>query len=368
MIFHARASVRHILHTGTLRRLPGTDLRLGPFPFASSRLSWGMPQHMEHMNESVLPYARKDFPELRQDFTVQQALDRIRQHGVGERVIYFYVVDEHQRLQGVLPTRRLLTSPPDLPLANLMIRRVVTIPHTATILEACEQFVLHRFLAFPLVDEQRHMMGVVDISLFTEEVMGLEEGEGSGDMFEALGFRLSQARAATPWRAFRLRFPWLLTTIGSGLGCAVLASAFERTLAEVLVIAFFITLVLALGEAVAIQSMSLTIQALRSAKPTLGWFARSFWRETATALLLGTGCGTVVVFFVSVWRGVSMAAFVVGGSIVLSLCAACFFGLAIPALLHWLKLDPKIAAGPVSLALTDIFTLLFYFGLAALLL
>ena len=50
------------------------------------------------------------------------------------------------------------------------------------------------------------------------------------------------------------------------------------------------------------------------------------------------------------------------------LCAECFFGLSVPALLHALKLDPKIAAGPVTVAFTDIFTLLFYFGLAALLL
>ena len=57
-----------------------------------------------------------------------------------------------------------------------------------------------------------------------------------------------------------------------------------------------------------------------------------------------------------------------GGSIALALCAACFFGLSVPSLLHAFKLDPKIAAGPVTLAFTDVFTLLFYFTLAALML
>jgi magnesium transporter len=52
----------------------------------------------------------------------------------------------------------------------------------------------------------------------------------------------------------------------------------------------------------------------------------------------------------------------------LSLGAACVLGLSIPALLHALRLDPKIAAGPVTLAITDVFTLLFYFTLAAVLL
>ena len=63
-----------------------------------------------------------------------------------------------------------------------------------------------------------------------------------------------------------------------------------------------------------------------------------------------------------------MPAVVIGLSVAVSLCAACLAGLSVPALLHGLKLDPKIAAGPVTLALTDVFTLLFYFSLAKFLL
>lgn len=65
------------------------------------------------------------------------------------------------------------------------------------------------------------------------------------------------------------------------------------------------------------------------------------------------------------WRGEDIAALVIGGSITLSLVTACLFGLSVPSLLHWLKLDPKIAAGPVTLAFTDFFALLFYFGIAS---
>jgi magnesium transporter len=327
-----------------------------------------MPQEIEHLNQPVLPYARKDFPELRQDFTVQQALDAIRHQGVGEKVVYFYVVDEQERLLGVLPTRRLLTSPLDQRLGEIMISRVVAIPSTMTILEACELFVMHRFLAFPVVDEQRRIIGVVDVGLFTQEVLDIGEREQTDEVFEALGFRISQVRAATPGRAFRLRFPWLLATIGSGTVCALLASAFELTIARSIVLAFFITLVLALGESVSIQSMALAVQALHGGRPGSEWFWAALRHEAGTAVLLGTGCGALVALIICLWRGVGLAAFVIGGSIVLSLFAACLFGLCVPTLLHRFRLDPKIAAGPVTLALTDVVTLLFYFGLAALVL
>jgi magnesium transporter len=324
-----------------------------------------------HLQQPVLTVARKDAAILREDFTVQQALDAIRQRGVGEKIVYFYVVDADDRLTGVLPTRQLLTAPLERRLSELMIRRVVAIPHTATVLEACEAFVLHKFLAFPVVDEARKIVGVVDVGLLTEEAFDmaeLAERAQTESLFEAIGFHVAQVHDASPLRAFRFRFPWLLATIGSGTLCALLASAYKVTLAKSLILTFFFTLVLGLAESVSVQSMTLTIQALRVTRPSFGWYVRAFRREAGTAALLGGACGTVVGLIVWLWQGAGLAGLAIGSSILLALCAACFFGLSVPAALHALKLDPKIAAGPVTLAFTDIFTLLFYFSLAALLL
>jgi magnesium transporter len=321
-----------------------------------------MIQDPDHLQEPVMKVARKDFTTLGQDLTVREALESIRGRALGEKIVYFYVLDAEERLVGVVPTRRLLTAALGQRMRDIMVPRVVAIPQRATLLEACEAFVLHKFLAFPVVDEQRRMVGVVDVSFFTQEVFDMA---GREDVFEAIGFHVAQVRDASPLRAFRFRFPWLLATIGSGTICALLAGGFEATLAKSLVLAFFLTLVLGLGESVSIQSMTVTIQALRAMRPTLGWYVRAFRREAGTAMLLGTACGTLVGVIVWLWRDSAVAGASIGASLLLALCAACFFGLSIPAALHALKLDPKIAAGPVTLAFTDIFTLLFYFGLAA---
>lgn len=187
-------------------------------------------------------------------------------------------------------------------------------------------------------------------------------------MFETLGFQVSQVRDASPWRAFRIRFPWLLTTVVSGTFCAFLAGHYQLTLAKSLVIAFFLTMILGLGESVSIQSMTVTIQALRNSHPTPRWYLSALWRETFTALLLGVACGLVVGPVVFLWQHAPMPALVIGASVTFCLLTACVAGLTVPTLLHALKLDPKIAAGPVTLALADIFTLLFYFNLAKFLL
>jgi magnesium transporter len=326
------------------------------------------PVRTPDFNSPITAHARKDFPILDARMSVAQALERIRREGVGERVIYFFATDEEKRLVGVLPTRRLLTASPDTRLEELMVRKVVAIPASATVLDACEFFVLYKFFAFPVVDNERRIVGVIDVSLFAEEMLQESEreeqprsGPVSDDVFEALGFHLSQIRDASPWRAFRYRFPWLLATVASGTGCALLAGFFEATLARSLVIAFFLTMVLGLNESVSAQSMTVTIQTLRSARLTWEWFITTFRRELVTALLLGAACGSLVAAIVWIWRHDLLAAWVIGGSIALSLVTACLFGLGVPSVLHRLKLDPKIAAGPITLALADFFALVFYF-------
>lgn len=329
-----------------------------------------MPARVEHLDEPIVSVARNDFATLRENLRVEEALAVIRGQGetLGEKIAYFYVVDRDERLVGVLPTRRLLTSAPDAELRDVMVRKVLSLRASATILEGCEAFVMHKLLAFPVVDEEKRIVGVVDVSLLAEEALDLAEREETDALFESIGFRISQVRDASFVGAFRYRFPWLMATIASGTICAMLAGFFEATLAESLILAFFLTLVLGLGESVSMQSAAVTIQTLRAVRPTVGLYARAFLREAGTALLLGAACGLIVGLIAWLWRGTGIEGLAIGLSIFLSLCMACFLGLTVPTILHALKLDPKVAAGPLTLAITDVCTLLFYFGVATLLL
>jgi magnesium transporter len=329
-----------------------------------------MQQDAAHFKQSILCVARPDPATLRDEASVAEALEAIRTAAapLGDKVVYFYVVDAGGRLVGVLPTRRLLTSPPGALLREIMVKRVLSLPSTATVLDGCEAFVMHKLLALPVVDGERRIVGVVDVGLLSDEAFDLAEQEETDAIFESIGLRLAQVRDATPWQAFRFRFPWLLATIGSGTVCAVLAGMFELTLAQSLILAFFLTLVLGLGESVAMQSMALAIQALRGVSPSPGWYLRRVAREGATAIMLGVACGSLVGLIAWMWRGTGLEGAVIGGSIFLAMTIACLLGLTVPTVLHALRLDPKVAAGPVTLALADVCTLLTYFGIATVIL
>src|SRR3984893_7559265 len=146
------------------------------------------PSGVPDFNSPVAEYARKDFPLLEADASVDRALETIRREGIGERVIYFYAVDEQKKLVGVVPTRRLLTAAPETELREIMVPRVIALPATATALEACEFFVLYKFLAFPVVDADRHIIGVVDSEIFMQSMLETEEADETAiaraDFFE----------------------------------------------------------------------------------------------------------------------------------------------------------------------------------------
>jgi magnesium transporter len=334
-----------------------------------------MPIHLPDaiLNEPVANHVRDDFTILYPHWSVAEALDHMRKFPPPGRIIYFYVVDDQARLQGVVPTRRLLLSSPDKAVGDVMIREVISIPAAATVLEACEFFTLHRLLAFPVVDAGRRLVGVVDVDLYTEELAdtgesGPANAPGRDDVFQLIGVRLTAAQQTRPLRAFRGRFPWLLCNIGGGAVAAVLAEIYQVELNwKHAVLALFIPVVLALAESVAIQSVTLALDSLRGLVPSWRDLLRRLRYEGMTGSLLGVATGLIVAVIATAWQGLAELFWILAGGIGLGVAGAAVAGVAVPYTLHLLRRDPQLAAGPIALVCADVLTLLAYFNLARLL-
>lgn len=316
------------------------------------------------LNGSISSTLRRDFSRLHVDRTVGEALAEIRRRPPPNRIIYFYVIDDDDRLQGVIPTRRLLLSDLQTPLSEIMVREVVTIPHTATVLDACEFFVMHRLLAFPVVDDQRRVVGTVDVELYTQELSELDRSEHSDDLFQLIGVHIAESQQASPGTAFKSRFPWLLANIAGGVMAAFLSGMFQRQLQEVVAIALFIPVVLALAESVSIQSVSLALQTLHGKRPTLRGVVAKLRREFLTGAMLGAACAAIIAVVAAVWLRDPRVVVCLLGGISGGVAIAAVIGVAMPNLIRISRRDPQVAAGPVALAMTDMATLLVYFNLA----
>ena len=318
------------------------------------------PLSAAQLHEPILPLARQPKLVLHPVLTVNEALGRIRATANDNEIQYLYVVDDDNRLVGVVPGRKLLSADPDRTVRDLMIDDVVAIPDWASVLIASEYFATQRLLAFPVVNGKGELVGVVDVSLFTDDVIDLAR-QTYDDIFQLIGVHGTAQRST--WMAFRDRFPWLVANIVGGLIAAFIASRFEHLLQQVVVLALFIPVVLALGESVSMQALTLTLQNLTEGPIPWKRMVAALWKEFKTASLLGLGCGGLVGLVVLVWRGEPAVAATIFLAITLSMIVACLLGVLFPTVLHAIKADPRIAAGPVVLASADVATLMFYFGL-----
>jgi len=306
---------------------------------------------------------RTDFSHLRVDQTAGEALEAIRSQPSEGRIIYFYVVDADNHLCGVVPTRRLLRSRLDTPIREIMIRNVVTLPPTATVLDACRSFATHRLLAFPVVEDGR-ILGVVDAGLYTDRVGDLDTGDQRDDVFELIGVHVVEAERGSPVVAFRSRFPWLMCSIVGGILSAFVAGIFESELQQAVALALFIPVVLAVAESVSIQSVSLALQVLHGEHPTLRSLAARLRREAATGALLGVVSAVIAAIVALVWLGNGVVVPCLLAGIAGGVTCAAVVGVAMPNLLRLLKRNPQVAAGPLTLVMADMATLLIYFNLA----
>ncbi len=318
----------------------------------------------DRLNDPVTKHMRTDFARLYTSQSIAEALSSIRENPPQGRIIYFYVVDGENRLQGVVPTRRLLLNSPETSVGDIMVRDVITLPRTSTVLDACEFFIIHRLLAFPVVDEERRLMGIVDVQLYTDELTDLERREGNDELFQLIGVHLTDALQTSPVMAFRNRFPWLIANIAGGILAAFLSGVFEAELQKAVALALFIPVVLALAESVSIQSVSLALQALRGKQPTMKAILKKLRAEVMTGLFLGVVSGVAVAIVAFLWLGETRVVVCLLGGIAGSVICAAAIGVSMPNFIRLLDCEPQVAAGPVALASTDMVTLLIYFTLA----
>lgn len=317
-----------------------------------------------NLDDSVMVHLHREFSQLNVGQTVGEALDWLRTSPPPGRIIYLYVVDSDGKLCGVVPTRRLILASPQTPLRDIMVREVVVLPASATVSDACEFFIQHRLLALPVVDGQRRILGVVDVELYTDEMTDLDDAETRNHLFQSVGVTLEKGRGAAPASGFRRRFPWLGCNLAAGIIAAFLSGLFEDVLNRVVALAFFIPVVLNMAESVSSQSVSLALMALHGQRPTWRLLFARLRRELVTGVFLGLAAGAVVGLTALAWRGSPRIALCVLGGIAGGVAGAAMLGIAMPMVLRIVRLEPRVAAGPIALAGADIITILLYLNFA----
>ncbi|HUX41642.1 MAG TPA: CBS domain-containing protein [Rectinemataceae bacterium] len=315
----------------------------------------------------VARHIHRNFTRLDGGLTVREAVEIVQRERDESKIHYFYVVDDEGRLEGVMPTRRFLTRSPDSLLRDVCVRDPIVIPAESSLAEAAKVFESRRLLALPVVDRRGRIMGVLDLHVFAEREIDVSDAALREEAFQTIGIRVGGLIGAGPLRGFRLRFPWLLSTIAGGLLCVAVSSAFTKTLETSIVLALFLAPILALGESTAIQSMTLALQIVTHSAKDASKALLGLFREAGTGILLGAAAGAILSGIEMLWKGRGPEGPAIFLSVAIAMAIAATVGFGLPLLLYRLKVNLKVASGPIVLAFTDVATVLAYLVTASLL-
>jgi magnesium transporter len=293
--------------------------------------------------------------------TVARALELLREHARAESINYVYVVDAGGRLTGTLPVRALLAAEPGTKVQDAASRNLVKLNAREPKGQVVRTFKGHRYQALPVVDDQERLVGVVTAESVLEAVRAQEDEI----VFGATGADARENELRTEVAATR-RLPWITMTVAGGLMCAFIGGLFKHTLERVVILGIFVPLVLAVSESVAAQTATIVLKTLVTGDIPKGAIARFLLKEVAVGLLLGLYAAVLVVLASLMWHSDPRLGLVIGCTVVLGVCWSTLVGVAVPTILRGFRVEPSVAGGPVVLMIADIFTLLFYFGIASL--
>ncbi|TFG59116.1 MAG: magnesium transporter, partial [Spirochaetales bacterium] len=306
---------------------------------------------------------------IRSSITVSQALQFVRK-GLQEveTVYYIYVLDQVQRLLGVVSLRDLLAAQDTAVIESIMEKDVISVLDKTDQEEVAKILETHDFLALPVVDSFNRMLGIVTFDDVidvireeqTEDVYKMGAMEGSADKYLETGI-LKLVKKRIPWLIILLILGTVSTNIVHHYGNLVLGAAF---------LFIFMPIITQTGGNSGNQSSTLMIRGLATGQIEFRDIGRVMLKEVIVGILLGLGTGIVILlrsYFLPPGADF-MQALTVGVSLVFVVLFSTLAGALAPLLIHRLGLDPTVMSGPLMATVIDVCGLTIYFEIAKLLL
>jgi magnesium transporter len=301
-----------------------------------------------------------EFVSLAASMTVERALEFLRRASPdAETIYYLYVVDADQRLTGVLSLRELIVAAPTTRIDDIMDSDVVRVT-TGTDQEEVARIIADYDLSvLPVVDELDRLVGIVTV----DDVLDVVELEATEDIHRlgAAPIDVDYARAR-PWLLFRKRVPWLVLLVVSMTLTFNVISHFEDILAEVVILAAFIPLLIGTGGNVGAQVATLVVRALATRDLELRDFGRILLKEMGTGLMLGAAFGIFIMAYVMLFQPEPRIAVALGITMLLIALTANLVGASLPFLFRRFGIDPALTSSPGITTIMDVVGLLIYFN------
>ena len=307
---------------------------------------------------------QKEFIQAKMDWPVSRCLVELRRQAENvENVYSIYVVDDLNKLVGLLSLKRLLFSDLKTQIRDLYKNKnVISVKTTDSSEHVARIMDKYDLVAIPVVDYQNKLVGRITF----DDVVDIIKEEADKDFQMASGISDRIEASSSVWHISRARLPWLLIGMIGGIFAANVIAGFTDQISHIPTLALFIPLITAMGGNVGVQSSAIVVQSIAKGNDQLDNIIKKLRKEFSVGLLNGAFLA-LIIYGIATLFGNSTLGLVVSISLFVVIIFAGIFGTLIPLLLNKYKIDPALATGPFVTTLNDVLGLFIYFTVGVLL-
>ncbi len=316
---------------------------------------------LDYPEDSAGGIMTTSFFALPETMSAKEAVEAIQGDEEAETAFYLYVVDEADRLSGVVSLRRLITCPPTTPLRKIMATDVINVDVHTDQEDVAKVVSKYDLLAIPVVDDSKHLAGIITV----DDVLDVLREEATEDIYKMAGTsqeELLHGNRVMP--IFRLRIPWLAVNLIGGVLTGSILWWFRATVEEIIALVSFIPVITGMGGNVGTQSSAILVRAFATGRVDFDTLSSHLWKEIRVGFLLGVSCGAMVGLAAIIWHGDPYLGAVVGVSMMVAMTVAAVMGVVTPSVFRRLQIDPAVASGPFVTTANDITGIFIYLGAA----
>jgi magnesium transporter len=296
--------------------------------------------------------------------TASEAIQILRRvEPSSETPYYLYVENDADQLVGIVGLRDLVISGANTKVETIMDPEVMYAHTQEDQEDVALRMARYDLAALPVVNDRGVVVGVIT----HDDVLDVVTEEATEDLYRLANVPDHDLSIHSPIRqAVRKRIPWLYLSAATALFAAWVISNFELLIAEIAILAVFLSVVAGLGGNMATQSLALIVRALALGEIELRNAWRTVLKEGLTGFIAGVLVGTVVGLAVWLWKGNPALGIVLGLALIGNMLIAGFVGALVPISLRALRLDPALASSVLVTTVTDSVGFALFLTLAAL--
>ena len=304
---------------------------------------------------------QREFTAIPSNWSVGQTIDYLRENkDLPEQFLEIFIVDENFKPIGTVPSSKVLRTPRETKMSNIMEETIFLVPVDMDKEEVGNSFENYGLNSACVVDKNNKLVGMIT----SDDILTVLKEEAEEDTLRLAGVGDEEITDGVFTKTKR-RFNWLLLNLFTAFLATWCISLFGATIEQMVVLAFLMPIVASMGGNAGMQTLAVTVRSLATNDLTKNNFSQNILKEFNIGVLNGIIFAVISSLIVQLWFQDSQLSLIISISMILTMIIAGLFGILVPVSLKKMNIDPAIASSVFVTTITDVIGFVSFLGVGA---